>query len=283
MASAHPGSAGIPAPDDALAISTLAGAWRTLGQITPTADDVQGLAYARDSGTLYGVIPTSGNDSIVTIDPDSGAVLATVGLIGNGSAELISMAYHPGATSSPEDDRLVMLEVSGSEGRVVWVDPASPSVRNVYGLLAVGSPEEFTGLAYDSLQGKLFASTPFGPDGLYQIDLTSCPPSPCNAAQVPGARLFVEDGSLAFSPETGMLYQIGTAFGGSRTFYNIIDPTNGASALTFSLDVLTPGGLAAVPEPGLGAGLLAGAIGLGWAARRSLRGGLRRGSGPESR
>ncbi len=261
IAAAHPGSANIPAPDDALTISALSGDWSTLDQISAASDDVFGLAYATDSGTLFGVVPTSGDDSIVTIDPDTGNLLATVGSIANGSAELISMAYHPGATSDPGDDRLIMLEVSGSTGTVVWIDPASPSVKNIYGNIIWIAPV-FRGLAYDSIQGKLFASTPFAPDGLYEIDLSSCPPAPCDSLQVVGVGVPIDDGSLAFSAISGKLYQFGTAHDGLRTFYNVIDPMTGSASLTLSLDRLSPGGLAAIPEPGLAAGLLAGSLGL---------------------
>jgi hypothetical protein len=271
VAAAHPGSAAIPAPDDAVVISALSGDWVDLGQITPMADDIRGMAYARDSRTLYGVIPTSGNDSIVTIDAASGERIATVGSLSNGTAELISMAYHPGSTSSPGDDRLIMIEAGDGGGIVVWVDPASPSVRNEYGVMSLGPAREFLGLAYDSIQQRLFSSTTFSPDNLYEIDITSCSRGTCTVSQVVTEDQFpVRDSSLAFSPETGMLYQIGTSFMGSRTFYNVIDPTDGSSPQTLSLDEMTPGGLAAqpVPEPeALISSLVALAIVL-WAGRR---------------
>jgi len=270
LASAHPGSAGIPAPDDALRISTLTGDWVDVGQISPIAEDVHGMAFAKDSLTLYGVIPTSGNDTIVTIDRETGEIITAVGAIVNGAAELISMAYHPGLTSNPSDDRLIMLEVSAAGGAVVWIDPASPSVRNQYGLINIGPQSEFKGLAYDSIHGKLFAASPLAPGGLYEIDLTSCPPSPCNTTPVAGAEgLFVYNASLTFAPDTGMLYQVGTSFSGTRTFYNVIDPTNGESVHTLSVAEFTPGGLAVVPEPGVIHGLLIGCASLLWVRRRT--------------
>jgi hypothetical protein len=273
VASAHPGSAAIPAPDHAVAISALSGDWIDLGQITPMADDIRGMAYARDSMTLFGVIPTSGNDSIVTIDAGTGELIATVGSLSNGTAELISMAYHPGSTSSPGDDRLIMIE-AGAGGTVVWVDPASPSVRNEYGFMSLGPASAFQGLAYDSIQERLFSSTTFFPDNLYEIDITSCPGEFCTVSEVVTADLFpVLDPSLAFAPETGMLYQIGTSFMGSRTFYNVIDPTNGASAQTLSLDEMTPGGLGALPvaEPGALFGSLVALASVLWAGQRPNR------------
>ena len=188
IASAHPGSGSIPAPDDALAVSAVSGEWTDLGQIAPTADDVFGLAYAADSSTLYGVVPSTGDDQIVTIDPTTGDLISIVGSIANGTAECISMAYLPGATSSPADDRLVMMEVTGSSGTVIWIDPASPSVRNVYGSIVWSPASEFKGLAYDSANDRLVASTPFGIEGLYEIDLGTCPPSPCTSGPDCGRR-----------------------------------------------------------------------------------------------
>jgi len=270
IAAAAPGTAFGGPPDDALRISALKGEWTTLAQFAPTADDIRGMAYALDSETLYGVIPTVFDDSIVTIDPVSETILSTVGTIANGAAEIVSMAYDPGTTSVPGDDRLIVIEVGGSIGRVRWIDPASPSTAHLLGSLIWDDPELFSGLAYDSLQDRLFAATPFDPDGLYEIDLSSCPPSPCNSAQIPGAELFIEDASLSFSPTSGMLYLVGTQKFGSerRTFYNVIDPTTGRSVETLSLDVFTPAGLAAVPEPELGIGVTVGAIGLLVVTRR---------------
>ena len=274
VAAAAPNTALGGPPDDAIQISALKGEWTTIAQFSPAADDVRGLAFASDSNTLFGVVPTVFDDSIVTIDPVAGTILAVVGTISNGAREIVSMAYDPGASSAAGDDRLLVLEVGGAFGEVRSIDPASPSSTNLLGTITWGSPEAFTGLAYDSLQGKLYAATPFGPDGLYEIDLSTCPPSPCNSAQVPGAGVFREDASLAYSPISGMLYLAGTAFGGQRTFYNVIDPVTGTSVETVSLDVFTPAGLAAVPEPGVGLALGVGILGLGAAACRRGRGSI---------
>lgn len=267
LAAAAPNTAAGGPPDDGLRISALKGEWTTLAQLSPGADDVRGMAYAWDSATLYGVVPTVGDDSIVTIDPDAGTILSVVGAISNGALEIVSMAYDPGATTATTDDRLLVLEAGGSLGEIRWIDPASPSTSNLLGTLIWGGTTQFTGLAYDSIQGKLFAATPFGPDGIYEIDLSTCPPSPCISNQIFGAGQFRDDASLSYSPISGMLYLVGTAFGGNRTFYNVIDPTTGGSVETLSLDVFTPAGLAAVPEPGFGSGLVFGLLGLAGAAK----------------
>ena len=270
IAAAAPGTSSGGPPDDALRISALKGEWTTLAQFAPAADDVRGMAYDSDSETLYGVVPTVFADSIVTIDPLTGMISSIAGTIENGAAEIVSMAYDPGSTSASGDDRLIVIEVGGPIGEVRWIDPASPSTTHLLGSLNWTSPELFSGLAYDSIEDKLFAATPFKPDGLFEIDLTSCPPSPCDSAQVPGAGLFRDDASLGFSPTSGMLYLVGTLDFGSerRTFYNVVDPTTGMSVETLSLDVFTPAGLAAVPEPTFGIGVAVGAIGFLVATRR---------------
>jgi len=249
IAAAAPGSAAGGPPDDALAISALTGDWSILDPFAPTSDDVRGLEWAHDRATLYGVVPTVADDAIVTIDPSSGRILATVGRIANGTDEIVSLAYDPGDSTAPGDDRLLVLEVGGTTGELRAISPASPSTATLLGSLVWSPAALFTGLAYDSIHDRLFAATPFGPDGLYEIDLSSCPPSPCESAQIAGAGLYREDASLAFSPVSGMLYLVGTAFAGERTFYDVIDPTTGTSVETLSLDVFTPAGLAAVPEP----------------------------------
>ncbi len=275
IAAAAPGTAAGGPPDDAIAISALSGHWSTLGPFAPTADDVRALEWAEDSATLYGVVPTIGDDSIVTIDPATGRILATVGVLANGTDEIVSMAYDPGPTSAPEDDRLLVFEVGGATGELRAISPASPSTSTLLGSLIWTPAALFTGLAYDSLQGRLFAATPFGPDGLYEIDLATCPPSPCVSNQVVGAGLFREDASLSYSRSTGLLYLVGTAFGGERTFYDIVDPTTGTSIETLSLDTFTPAGLAAVPEPNATNTWLAGVLGVIVAYRARHQGILR--------
>ncbi len=258
-------------PEDALQISALKGEWTTLAQFSPAADDIRGMAFATDSNTLFGVVPTVGDDSIVTIDPVGGTILAVVGTITNGTNEIVSMAYDPGASSGSADDRLLVLEVGVGVGEVRSIDPAAQSSTTMLGTLAANNPEAFTGLAYDSIHGKLIAATssPFG--DLYEIDLSTCPPSPCSLIQISNDGVLRDDASLAWSPISGMLYQASTAFGGQRTFYNVIDPVTGVTVETLSLDVFTPAGLAAVPEPGFGAALGAGLLGLAGIARRRGR------------
>ncbi|MBY0400418.1 SdiA-regulated domain-containing protein [Myxococcota bacterium] len=263
VAAAAPGTAAGGPPDDALVVSAQTGQWSTLGQLAPTADDVRALEYAHDSATLYGVVPTVGDDRLVTIDPSTGRITATVGTLANGTDEVTAMAYDPGATSAPGDDRLLVLVVGTDQiARLRAISPSTPSSSTPIGALSLSPGSLFTGLAYDSIHDLLYAATPFGPNGLYRIDLASCTPSPCDASQLPGSGYFRDDASLSFSPVTGMLYLAGTAYSGQRTFFDVIDPQTGASIETLSLDTFTPAGLAAIPEPFGRISLLPGVLGV---------------------
>ena len=263
LSAAAPGSAASGGTtDDAVQISGLPGDWVTLGPFAPTGDEVKGMAYAFDADVLYGVVPTAADDAIVTLDTATGAILATVGSIANGTDEIISMAYDPGSTSATTDDRLLVLEVTiGGNGEFRSIDPASPSTTTLLGPLPFSSANEFPGLAYDSQQGRLFASSLFN-SGLFEIDIDNCTPF-CTTTEVSGPNsIFRTRSSLAFSPDSGRLYLAGTSFGGTRTFVNAIDPVSFASPEAWSVDPLLSEGLAALPlpEPGAPVGLLAGSL-----------------------
>ncbi|MBB82958.1 MAG: hypothetical protein CL931_04015 [Deltaproteobacteria bacterium] len=279
LAAADPGDAGL-APEDMLRISGYTGDWTDLGPITGAADDVRALAYSTDGDLVYGIVPTVGDDRVITIDPDTGLQLATVGFIANGTDEFVSLAYDPGATSATTDDRLIGLEVTtGDTGELRWIDPASPNTAHLLGSLGWAQASAFSSLAFDPTLDKLLFATPFGPNGLWELDMGSCPPS-CSPSQFPGTGPFWTGASMTWSAESGMAYVIGTSFAapGTRTFYNVVDPATGATSETLSLDRFTPAGLASVPEPGPGLGLLVGAGLLGGLCR--ARGAQRRRSSP---
>ncbi len=275
LSAADPGDLGGP-PEDAIRVSGLAGDWTNLGQISPTSDDVRAMAYARDSGILYAIVPTVGDDSVVTLDPSTGALIAWIGTIANGAEEIVSMAYDPGDTSAPTDDRLIVLEVDGDFGQFRSIDPASPSVATLLGALNFGPAVHFAGMAYDSLQDRLFLASHFNPTGFFEVDLAACTLSHCPTSALDGwtARAW-ENASLSFSPDTGMLYLIGNLTYNpgavTTTFYAVVDPTTGVSSDAVSLDVFTPAALAAVPEPALVSGIAAGLVALGLAGRRRRR------------
>lgn len=259
LAAADPGDAGL-APEDALRISAYTGDWTNLGQISPSADDVRGMAYAYDAGVLYGIVPTVGDDALITMDPTTGALISWVGSIANGSSEFVSLAYDPGATSGPGDDRLLALQVSTSDyGQLHAIDPASPNGSTFLGSHGWTPASSFSSLAFDANQRKLLYATPFGPNGLWELDMAGCPGN-CSPSMFPGSGNFWTRSSMTWSPDSGMAYVVGTSFEApsTRTFYNVVDPTTGVSVETLSVDRFTPGGLASVPEPGFGLGLLLG-------------------------
>ena len=259
LAAADPGDTGL-APEDMLRVSAYTGDWTNRGQISGTADDVRALAYSTDADVVYGIVPTVGDDRLVTIDPTTGLLIATIGQIANGTDEFVSLAYDPGPTASPADDRLIGLEVStGDQGELRSIDPASPDTATLLGSLGWSPASAFSSLAFDPTLDRLLFATPFGPNGLWQLDMGTCPPA-CSPSQFPGSGRFWSDASMTWSPDSGMAYVIGTGFLApeTRTFYNVIDPATGATMETLSLDRFTPAGLASVPEPGLGLGLLIG-------------------------
>ncbi|HPG27154.1 MAG TPA: PEP-CTERM sorting domain-containing protein, partial [Myxococcota bacterium] len=275
LVAADPGLLSGGPPNDALRIAALAGDWSVLGAFTRTPASgagptlVRGMTYASDSDTVFGVVPTVGDDEIVTIDRVSGTVLDVIGTLANGTQEIVSMAYDPGPTTSPGDDRLLVLEVDGSAGEFRAIDPAQPSTATLLGSLPWQPAGSFTGLAYDSIQDRLFAIAEVGfTTGLWEVDLGSCPPSPCTTTEVGTTSFFRESPSLDYSPQTGMLYLVGEAFSGARVFYDVIDPTTFTSPGTLSLDVFSPAALAVVPEPALGAGLAIGGVVIVVTARR---------------
>lgn len=271
LAAADPGDLG-GAPEDALRVSGLAGDWTNLGQISPTSDDIRAMAYAHDSGVLFGVVPTVGDDRVITMDRVTGAVIdSAAGVIANGSDEIVSMAYDPGDTSAATDDRLIVLEVEGSFGRFLALDPASPSDTTVLGGMPIGPAANFSGMAYDSLQDRLFLASIFAPSGFFEVDLDACTLASCPTTGLDWSVRAWQNASLGFSRETGKLYLLGTqSYGGltTTTFYTVIDPTTGESGEALSLDRFTPSALAVVPEPGLVTGITAGLLGLALTARR---------------
>ncbi len=280
LASAAPGVAAGGAVDDAVRVSALKGEWLSPGPWSVGSDEIVALAHATDSNTTYGVVATSGDDSVVTVDAATGAIIATVGAIANGTDEIVGMAYDPGASSATTDDRLIVLEVTTSDtGEFREIDPASPNSATFVAPLGYTPASLFAGLAYDSVNGLLYVATPFNPS-MWQLDVSSCPS--CSLTGITGTPWFRDDASLAYSPDTQMLYLVGTSFGGQRTFYSVIDPATWTSVETLSLDLFRPAGLAALPVSsgpgpavpgmsGVGLGVLAATLAASTVALRSRR------------
>jgi hypothetical protein len=261
MAGGGPESALGGVPNDPLRLSGLTGGWTDRGYV----HEVKGMEYDPDAGVLYAVEDATGDDLLVVLDRTNGNLLATIGPI-VGAEDVIGLAFDPGPTPAPGDDRLLALSSVGGFEDLLAVDPAT-AAPTFLGSLAIGVTNGFRGLAYDDLHGRLYASG-FAGSGLFEIDMASCPFF-CDVLEVTGVMLPREASALAFSRVTGALYLVGSNAWGS--FYDRID-TNSLllAAPTLGIDAFTPGGLAAipVPEPDPRLALAAGAALLAGLARR---------------
>jgi len=242
MAAGGPEAAEGAATDDALLISGLSGGWVDLGPIgagtAPT-----GLAYAPLRGVLYAVNPLAGDDELITLDPATGIRTGTIGALA-GKGEVDVLAFDPGDTDADSDDRLLALYRVGAFQDLFEIDPDDASVSDLGGLSIRPSNGFFLGLAFDSVNDKLY-TTGFG-FGLYEIDLACL--TWCNTAQVPGVSVPRPASSLAYSEETGRLYSSGSQ-SGSRSLFDSIDATTFVTFPTIGIGDYTPGGLAAIPVP----------------------------------
>jgi len=245
MAAGGPESAVGAVTDDALLLSGLSGGWVNLGAIGASTAPT-GLAYAPLRDELYAINPLAGDDELITLDPETGLKTGTIGTL-FGQAEVTALAFDPGNTDAESDDRLLALVIDEdfpAFENLFEIDPDHGFVYDL-GYLTTGVDNGFQGLAYDSVNDKLYASG-FGLSGLYEIDF-SCPAFACTTTEVPdiAAR---SNSSLAYSEETGRLYLSGSQ-SGPRTLFDSIDATTFESFPTIGIDDYTPGGLAAIPVP----------------------------------
>lgn len=276
FAAGGPESVDSATPDDPLLMSGLPGGWTDLGSF----DEIQGLEYAPGRDVLYG---TTAADELVTINPSTGAITSTVGTLpsqvsyfGSGSRDVVyrALAFDPGPTGDPGDDRLIAIasdEVCSPfcQDTVVSIDPDDASLEKLFdnGTQFSGGLQ---GLAYDSVNGRLFASSSSG-SGLRELDL-DCTDTFCSVATVQGVSLPRLVSGLAYSASTGSLYLLGSQ-SGDRFLYTVIDATTLVPrGETIPIDSFTIGGLAAVPVPEPALGLLLGAalLSLACVARRRL-------------
>jgi hypothetical protein len=165
-----------------------------------------------------------------------------------GKEDVTALAFDPGDTDEEDDDRLLALVRVAPFEDLFEIDPDDASVSDLDGL-SKGVTSGFQGLAYDSVNDKLY-TTGYGA-GLYEIDY-SCPDW-CTTTLVPElslppARIPRPASSLAYSEETGRLYVSGSQ-AGPRSLFDSIDATSLAKFPTIGIDDYTPGGLAAIPVP----------------------------------
>jgi DNA-binding beta-propeller fold protein YncE len=243
VAAGGPEAAEFAVTDDALITSGLSGGWVNLGAIGANTAPT-GLAYAPLRGTLYAVNPIAGDDELITLDPATGARTGTIGTL-SGKEEVPALAFDPGPTDAEGDDRLLALVKVGGFEDLFSIDPDDASVIYL-GQLSRGTSTGFQGLAYDSINDKLYTSG-WANSGIYEIDY-ACPSFWCVTDFVPGISVARVYSSLAFSEETGRLYLSGSQ-SGPRTLFDSIDATTFEVFPTIGTDDFTPGGLAAIPLP----------------------------------
>ena len=244
IAAGGPEAASGAATDDALRLSGLPGGWSEAGDLGSV---LRGLAYDPDGEVLYGIADGGvGDDSLVVVDAATGSVTSTIGTV-TGHDDITSLAFDPGATTSSSDDRLLALSSDGSFEDLIEIDPAN-ATASLLGPLDVGAAGGFQGLAYDSLNQKLYAAG-FTLDGLWEIDISACgAPFFCTTTEVTGIGISREDASLAYSRDSGRLYQVGRQVG-SQILYDSIDSTTLTPRSRIGLDGFTVGALAALPVP----------------------------------
>jgi hypothetical protein len=243
-------------PNDPLRLSGATGGWSDRGYMHRT----KGLEFDPDGNVLYGIEDAAGDDVLVRLDPTEGTKLATIGPIA-GAADAIALAFDPGPTPAPGDDRLLVLASSGGFEDLLAVDPQTAAPAFL-GSLSLGVMNGFQGLAYDDVHQRLYTSG-FAGSGLFEIDLASCPWF-CDVIEVTSVSLPREVSALSFSRATGKLYMVGAIQGQTR--YDRIDTATLTAEPGVGVDTFTPGGLAAVPVPepdprlalAAGAALLAG-------------------------
>ncbi len=229
-------------PDDALITSGATGGWTNGGAIGSGAEP-RGLAPGR--GVIFAVTPTAGDDQLLTLDATTGAVIGTVGTL-TGIQDVIALAFDPGPTDDLADDRLLALDDDASAFEdLLSIDPDDATVTNLGGL-NLGFSSGFTGLAYDSAAGVLYASSG---GGLYTIDPNSCPPGLCNVTAVTQVDLPRTDSGLAYSATNGRLYLVGNQSADTRKLYDAIDPTTWEVTTSTGVQGHTTGGVAAAADP----------------------------------
>ena len=242
MAAGGPEAAEGAATDDALLVSGLSGGWVNLGPIGASTAPT-GLAYAPLRGVLYAINPLAGDDELITLDPATGNRTGTIGTL-TGKQDVTALAFDPGDTAAESDDRLLALVRVGDFEDLFEIDPDDASVTDLGGLSAWIPSGFFQGLAYDSVNDKLY--TTGSGVGLFEIDL-ACP-SLCDTNQVSSVSVPRLYSGLAYSEETGRLYLSGSQ-SGPRTLFDSIDATTFETFPTLGIDDYTPGGLAAIPMP----------------------------------
>ena len=252
--------------NEILSQSPATGGWSA---VAGAGSEISGLAYDRGNDILYGIEVLSGDDALVVLDPDTGAVVSTIGLLG-GRDGTIALAFDP----RPSGDRLLAIHVDDDfygtpcssinaitppcVSELFEIDPSNASVSRLGELNQLIITDGVTGLAWDDASGTLYGTTPAGIDIL---ELSGCDGFVCG--NTPISSLYRDAAALGFDPVTGRLLRQGDNGYGLSTF-DVVDPATGEIETTIGVDAFTAGGLAVrdVPELGLASGLLFGVAAL---------------------
>lgn len=273
VAAGGPGAASGEVTDDALSQAALSGDWDVVAGF---GSAVSGLAYDATAGVLYGIEQRVGDDTLVTIDADTGAILTTVGVL-TGREDVTSLAFD----GTPGGGRLLAIEVDddffGLDCTAVSSMPPPPCFSELFEIdpstanqvtlgelnLAIVT-DGMQALAWDESSGDLYGASAAS---LSRIDLASCNGSTCSSTSINNSSRI--SAALAWDPVTALLVREGND-GLGRSRIDVIDPASGDTLSTWGIDAFTAGGLAVLraPEPNVGWGLVVGIIGLSRLRRR---------------
>ena len=255
--------------DEWISLSALTGNWTESfpleSGIVPT-----GFAYGDQRDRIFAVAPSGSNlNDLYSINRATGAVT----LVGSVTdfEEMVALAFDPGGSDDPEDDRLLALAIRtgliDSSGTptvcrsLLAIDPDDASATLLGHINQACSPTSpgLTGLAYDSSRQKLYAAAFFS-SKLWEISLEcspyclatgiddcvlkdSCPDNFYLGRTFPG---------LAYSAGNDRLYLIGkrgTSTSKPRTELDTFDAETLRKTETLNIDGFSVGGLAAGPNP----------------------------------
>jgi hypothetical protein len=245
--------------DEPLRLAAASGGWTDVGGFDA---EIRALEEAPSRGLVYGITAA---DQLVAIDPDTGARLATIGALpatavfalptsGTQAATYEALAFDPGASAGPGDDRLWALRIAtacapndGCDVELVSIDPDDAATA-AHGPLTQLLPGRRFGLAFDSARAALYALIPYL--GIHEVD-SSCVGTAgcfgCCETTDTAVDLVRSDAALAYDAASDRIWVVGTD-PADRVSFEAIEAGSFEVALSLGIDGFTPGALAA-PEP----------------------------------
>ena len=275
--------------DEWIALSGVTGGWSAS---TPFGSgfEVRGFAYSPGRNIVYGIAPEpllsrtppgdrvppgenpdwTTTNTLLELDPTTGAV-SVVGTI-DSYDEMVALAFDPGPTAGPEDDRLLALAIEWNQARdnsqtvspeledfycrrLVEIDPDDASTvpgpdldqdgngepPRVLSQCSYNLDEGMQGLAYDTARSMLYVASRSSSMQLREIEL------PCGTMCTVGTTIATPDTlyrrspSLAYSQTSDRLHHVGWRdFGeaGTRLYFDSFDAASVAAAASASVPTL---------------------------------------------